>query len=72
LPATVAGQPKSVNLEIPILSEDDITKLESIETGAQANVIEHIFVNNTEITPSTISDNPKSIGINFTPYTPEE
>ena len=72
IPATVSGQPKSVNLEIPILSEDDITKLESIETGAQANVIEHIFVNNTEITPSTISDNPKSIGINFTPYTPEE
>lgn len=72
LPATVSGQPKSVNLEIPILSEEDITKLESVETGAQANVIEHIFVNNTEITPSTISDNPKSIGINFTPYTPEE
>lgn len=72
LPATVAGQPKSVNLEIPILSEEDITKLESVETGAQANVIEHIFVNNTEITPSTISENPKSIGINFTPYTPEE
>lgn len=72
LPTIFSGQPKSVNLEIPVLSEEDITKLENIESGAQANTIEHIFVNGTEIMPSTISENPKSIGINFTPYTPEE
>lgn len=51
---------------------EDKEKLSDIEENAQENVIEHVFVNDTEITPSTISNNPKSIGINFTPYTPEE
>ena len=71
-PQTISGQPKSVNLLIPVLSEDDINKLESIEVGAQENIIEHIFVNGTEISPSVINEIPKSIGINFIPFTQEE
>ena len=71
-PQTFNGSPKSVNLEIPILSEEDISKLENIENGAQENIIEHIFVNGQEINPSTINETPKSIGINFIPFTQEE
>ena len=72
LPTVFSGQSKSVNLEIPVLQEEDIAKLESIENGAQVNEIEHIFVNGTEVSPSTINDIPKSVGINFTPFTQEE
>ena len=71
-PSTINGQPKSVNLVIPVLSEEDINKLEGIESGAQENVIEHIFVNGTEVQPSTISELPKSVGINFIPFTQQD
>ena len=67
-PRTINGQAKSVNLEIPELSEED---LETIAT-AQANVIEHILVNGTEVQPRTINNTPKSVNIEFTPFTTEE
>lgn len=71
-PTTIGGQPKSVNLVIPVLSEEDISKLEGIESGAQENIIEHVFVNGTEIQPSTINELPKSVGINFIPFTQQD
>lgn len=71
-PTTIGGQPKSVNLNIPVLSEENINKLDGIEEHAQENVIEHILVNGTEVTPSTINEQPKSVNIEFTPFTQSE
>ena len=71
-PTTLNGQPKSVNLVIPVLSEENINKLEGIESGAQENIIEHVFVNGTEIQPATINELPKSVGINFIPFTQQD
>jgi len=45
--------------------------LENIN-AAQANVIEHILVNGTEAMPRTINQVPKTVEINFTPFTQEE
>ena len=59
---------KTVNLNIPVLTEEQIAAIDA----AQENVIEHIFVNGTEIQPATISQLPKSIGINYVVYTQEE
>lgn len=50
------------------LTSNDFTdelkeKLDYIETGAQRNIIEHIFLNDQEIRPSEISQLPKSINL---------
>ena len=50
------------------LSSNDFTdelkqKLEEIGTNAETNVIEHIFLNDNEILPTTINSLPKSINL---------
>ena len=59
---------KIINLTIPVLTEEQINKI----NAAEENVIEHIFVNNVEANPTTINQLPKSVAINFIPYTQEE
>lgn len=44
-------------------TNEDKAKLDGIETGAQRNVIEHIFLNDNEITPTTVQNLPKSIDL---------
>ena len=58
----VEAQPnseKTINLTIPVLTEEQINKINS----AEPNVIEHIFVNGSEVNPSTINSQPKSVNI---------
>lgn len=50
---------KTINLTIPVLTEEQINKI----NAAEANVIEHIFVNGAEVNPSTINLQPKSVNI---------
>lgn len=59
---------KTVNINIPTFTEQ---QMETINT-AQANVIEHIFINGIEERPTIIENLPKSVGINFIPFTQEE
>lgn len=59
------------------LSSNDYTteekqKLEYIEENAQRNIIEHIYVNGTEVLPSIIENNPNSISFRVSALTPEE
>ena len=68
IPGTVQGVDKSINLQIPILSNEDLEKI----NRSQENTIEHIYVNNTEIYPATINNVQKVVNINFLPYTAEE
>ena len=53
-------------------TDEYVQKLDEIDAGAQVNTIEHIFVNGTEVHPTTINEITKSVGINFTPFTDEE
>ena len=53
-------------------TDEYVEKLEGIDTGAQTNVIEHVFVNGAEVAPRTINDKDKSVNIEFVPYTLEE
>lgn len=52
---------KAVNLQIPVLSEEQLALI----NAAEPNAIEHIFINGTEVVPSIISDQPKSINIEY-------
>lgn len=59
------------------LSSNDYTdeeqqKLADIEEGAQRNLIEHLYVNGLEVTPSVIDGNQNSIAIRLSSLTPEE
>lgn len=59
------------------LSSNDFTneeklKLADIEDNAQRNIIEHVYVNGTEILPSTIEGNANSLGLRVSALTPEE
>lgn len=47
-------------------------KLDNIEDEAQVNVIEHIFLNDEEVQPSTFSGLPKSVNLHFNGMTPEQ
>ena len=47
-------------------------KLDNIEYEAQVNVIEHVFLNNEEIQPTTVSNLEKSIDLHFNGMTPEQ
>lgn len=67
-PTIINGADKSINLQIPVLSDEDLAKL----NAAQENTIEHIYVNNNEVLPTIINSVPKVVNINFLPYTPEE
>lgn len=59
---------KTVNLQIPVLTEEQLTAIEN----AEPNTIEHIFVNNVEAIPTVINQLSKSVAINFIPFTQEE
>ena len=47
-------------------------KLDDIEEGAQVNVIEHVFLNDEEVQPTTVSGLRKSIDLHFNGMTPEQ
>lgn len=58
------------------LSTNDFTnelkkKLEDIGINAETNVIEHIFLNDTEIRPTTIDSLPKSIDLKINEFSEE-
>ena len=59
---------KTITLTIPILTQEQLDAIDN----AQANVIEHIFVNGIESNPMEINKLPKSVAINFIPFTQEE
>ena len=44
-------------------TNEERTKLTNIEANAQVNLIEHVFYNGTEIIPTEINDQPKSVNI---------
>ena len=59
------------------LSTNDYTteekeKLFNIENNAQRNIIEHIYVNGTEVIPTTVEGNPKSLSLRVSALTEEE
>lgn len=59
------------------LTSNDFTdeykqKLDNIEDNAQRNLIEHIYINGTEATPSVIDGKPNSLAIRLSSLTPEE
>ena len=59
------------------LSTNDFTieykqKLDDIEDNAQRNLIEHIYINGTEATPTVIDGKPNSLAIRLSSLTPEE
>ena len=53
-------------------TNEDKEKLRDIEAGAEVNRIEHIFINNVEEPPAVINQLPKSVAINFIPFTQGE
>ena len=53
-------------------TNEDKQKLEGIEDNAQRNLIEHIYINGTEATPTTIDNKPNSLSIRLSSLTPEE
>lgn len=59
------------------LSSNDFTqeyklKLDGIEEEAQRNVIEHVYVNGSEVFPSLIEGNPNSLALRISALTPDE
>ena len=59
------------------LSTNDFTteykiKLDDIEDNAQRNIIEHVYVNGTEVLPSTVEGNANSVALRVSALTPEE
>ena len=52
-------------------TNDDKLKLTSIEVGAQKNIIEHIFLNDVEIVPTTIESLPHSIDLQINEFDQE-
>ena len=74
----IAALANKVNIEVGKgLSSNDYTseekyKLGNIEEEAQRNIIEHIYVNGTEVLPSIIENNPNSVGFRVSALTPEE
>lgn len=69
----IAGLQNSLDLKVDkvegkVLSSNDFTdelkeKLEGIDNGSSQNMIEHIFLNNSEIMPSIIEGREKSINL---------
>ena len=53
-------------------TNDDKNKLSGIEENAQRNIIEHVYVNGTEVVPTTIEGNENSLGLRVSALTPEE
>ena len=50
-PTTINEQPKSVEITFLPYTQDEKTKLQSIQTGAQVNSVETITINGTQYTP---------------------
>lgn len=48
------------------------TKLDNIEDEAQRNIIEHVYVNGSEVLPSTVDGNPNTVSFRVSALTPEE
>ena len=59
------------------LSSNDYTdeeqlKLEGIEDSAQRNIIEHVYVNGTEVLPTVVDGKDKTLSLRVSALTPEE
>ena len=68
MPTTVNGQLKTINLEVNGLTPEVQEKIDSIETGAQVNIIEKVIYGTEEIRP----DANKTITIIPDPHTEHE
>lgn len=53
-------------------SDEDKNKLDNIEDDAQVNIIEHVFLNNDEIIPTTVNGLQKSVDLHFNGMTQEQ
>ena len=53
-------------------TDEEQNKLASIEENAQRNLIEHIFLNDVEATPTVREGKPNSISIRLSSLTPDE
>ena len=62
----------ALKVDIEDYNSNDRDKLRSLPANAAANVIENIYVNNTLLPVETLDDKPKSVAINFLPYTTQE
>ena len=51
---------------------DDKFKLANIEENAQRNIIEHVYVNGTEVSPTTVDGKDKTLNLRVSALTPEE
>lgn len=65
---TINGNPKSINLQLILITQEQIEKLGRIEDGAQVNIIEHILLNGIEIAPATIENVPNSVNIQINEF----
>lgn len=53
-------------------TDEEKQKLNDIEEEAQKNIIEHVYVNGTEVLPTTVEGHPKSLSLRVSALTPEE
>ena len=53
-------------------SDEYKSKLGDIEDNAQRNIIEHVYVNGSEVSPTTVEGNPNSVSFRVSALTPEE
>ena len=53
-------------------TDEEKQKLNGIEEEAQKNIIEHVYVNGTEVFPTTVEGHPKSLSLRVSALTPEE
>lgn len=61
--ATKVDKVEGKSLTSNDFTDEDKEKLDNIEDGAQANAIEHVFLNDNEINPTTINGADKSINL---------
>ena len=64
-------------IEGKTLTSNDFTddykeKLDNLDPNAQENVIEHIFINGSEVNPETVNGTEKSINLIIPVFTPED
>lgn len=53
-------------------TDEDKQKLDDIEVGAQVNTIEHIFLNDSEVTPTTVQGASRSVNLHINTLTDEQ
>ena len=73
----IAFEEKVSKVEGKDLSTNDFTdeykqKLDDIEIGAQVNVIEHVFLNDSEVIPGTVHGFTKSVDLQVNGMSPEQ